>query len=146
MADPKLKTVAPAAAPRRVLLNSGTVPTKRVTLLGAGGRTITPKTPQPAAAPAPAPAPAEVTPEPAVDEEAIKAQQEYERQMEEYNRQMEEYNRQMAEYEAQMQAQAEAEAAAAAAGQSAHGKRRKPDRTDQRFLEASHAAQFAKAD
>ncbi|MBR4310596.1 MAG: hypothetical protein IKT79_06165, partial [Akkermansia sp.] len=61
MADPKLKTVAPAAAPRRVLLNSGTVPTKRVTLLGAGGRTIAPKTPQPAAAPAPAPAPAEVT-------------------------------------------------------------------------------------
>lgn len=117
MADPKLKTVAPAAAPRRVLLNSGTVPTKRVTLLGAGGRTIAPKTPQPAAAPAPAPAPAEVTPEPAVDEEAIKAQQEYERQMEEYNRQMEEYNRQMAEYEAQMQAQAEAEAAAAAAAQ-----------------------------
>ena len=117
MADPKLKTVAPAAAPRRVLLNSGTVPTKRVTLLGAGGRASAPKTPQPAATPAPeaTPTPAvEVTPEPVVDEEAIKAQQEYDRQMEEYNRQMEEYNRQMAEYEAQMQAQAEAEAAAAA--------------------------------
>lgn len=115
MADPKLKTVAPAGAPRRVLLNTGAVPTRRVTLKGADGRSIAPKSPAPAAAPTPAPAQEPVVaPEPAVDEAALLAQQEYERQMEEYNRQMEEYNRQMAEYEAQQQAEAEAAAAAEA--------------------------------
>ncbi len=115
MADPKLKTVAPAEAPRRVLLNTGAVPTRRVTLKGADGRSIAPKSPPPAAAPTPAPAQEPVVaPEPAVDEAALLAQQEYERQMEEYNRQMEEYNRQMAEYEAQQKAEAEAAAAAAA--------------------------------
>ena len=115
MADPKLKTVAPAGAPRRVLLNTGAVPTRRVTLKGADGRSIAPKSPAPAAAPTPAPAQEPVVaPEPAVDEAALLAQQEYERQMEEYNRQMEEYNRQMAEYEAQQKAEAEAAAAAEA--------------------------------
>ena len=115
MADPKLKTVAPAGAPRRVLLNTGAVPTRRVTLKGADGRSIAPKSPVPAAAPTPAPAQEPVVaPEPAVDEAALLAQQEYERQMEEYNRQMEEYNRQMAEYEAQQKAEAEAAAAAEA--------------------------------
>ena len=117
MADPKLKTVAPAGAPRRVLLNSGAVPTRRVTLKGADGRTIGPKAPAPTPAPAPAPVAEEpvVATEPAVDEEALRAQQEYEQQMAEYNRQMEEYNRQMAEYEAQQKAEAEAAAAAEAA-------------------------------
>ncbi|MBR1998634.1 MAG: hypothetical protein IJ993_09475, partial [Akkermansia sp.] len=115
MADPKLKTVSPAGAPRRVLLNTGAVPTRRVTLKGADGRSIAPKSPAPAAAPTPAPAQEPVVaPEPAVDEAALLAQQEYERQMEEYNRQMEEYNRQMAEYEAQQKAEAEAAAAAEA--------------------------------
>ena len=129
MADPQLKPATPAGAPRRVLLNTGAAPTRRVTLLGANGQSITAKTPTPVAAPAPeatptpdavpvptveaTPAPA---PEPQVDEETLRAQQEYERQMEEYNRQMEEYNRQMAEYEAQMKA---AEAAAAPQTQAA---------------------------
>ena len=114
MADPKLKTIAPAGAPRRVLLNSGVVPTRRVTLKGADGRAIGPKSPA-----APPAVPAAETPQPAVDEEALLAQQEYERQMEEYNRQMEEYNRQMAEYEAQVEAEKAAAAAAEAAAQAA---------------------------
>ncbi len=121
MADPQLKPATPAGAPRRVLLNTGAAPTRRVTLLGANGQSIAQKTPTPApvATPPPAtmPAPAAATPapapEPQVDEEALRAQQEYERQMEEYNRQMEEYNRQMAEYEAQVKAAEEAAAAAA---------------------------------
>ena len=131
MADPQLKPATPAGAPRRVLLNTGAAPTRRVTLLGANGQSIAAKTPTPAVPPAPSPeatptpdavpvptveatpAPA---PEPQVDEETLRAQQEYERQMEEYNRQMEEYNRQMAEYEAQMKA---AEAAAAPQTQAA---------------------------
>lgn len=118
MADPKLKPVAPAGAPRRVLLNTGAAPTKRVTLLGANGRSIPSKSPSPTpeAHPAPESAP---TPEPQVDEAALQAQQEYERQMEEYNRQMEEYNRQLAEYEAQLKAQEEAEAAARAEAEAA---------------------------
>ena len=114
MADPKLKTIAPAGAPRRVLLNSGVVPTRRVTLKGADGRAIGPKSP--AATPV---APTAETPQPAIDEEALLAQQEYERQVEEYNRQMEEYNRQMAEYEAQVEAEKAAAAAAEAAAQAA---------------------------
>lgn len=121
MAEPKLKTLAPAGAPRRVLLNSGVAPTRRVTLKGSDGRAIGPKTPASTGA-VPPPPPAEepiVEATPAVDEEALRAQQEYERQMEEYNRQMEEYNRQMAEYEAQQQAEAEAAAAAQAEAEAA---------------------------
>lgn len=104
MADPKLKPATPAGAPRRVLLNTGAAPTRRVTLLGANGQSIAQKTPTPSAAPATA---ATSTPAatPQVDEEALRAQQEYERQMEEYNRQMEEYNRQMEEYNRQIEEQ-----------------------------------------
>lgn len=124
MAAPTLKTAAPSGAPRRVLLNTGAAPTKRVTLLGAGGQSIPQKS-----APVPAPPPAAATPAaevPQIDAAAeaaaaqaaaeAAAQAEYEKQMEEYNRQMEEYNRQMAEYEAQ---QAAEEAAAKAAAEAA---------------------------
>ena len=104
MADPKLKPATPAGAPRRVLLNTGAAPTRRVTLLGANGQSIAQKTPAPSAAPITA-APSTPAATPQVDEEALRAQQEYERQMEEYNRQMEEYNRQMEEYNRQMEEQ-----------------------------------------
>lgn len=132
MAAPHLKTTAPAGAPRRVLLPSGTAPKSQPKLKTASGQPIPAKKPalkapgNPASAPSSAPKPAV---NPAAEEEAArlaarqaaeaaeaeasrKAQEEYERQMEEYNRQMEEYNRAMA-------AQAEAEAAAKAAAEEA---------------------------
>lgn len=133
MAAPHLKTTAPAGAPRRVLLPSGTAPKSQPKLKTASGQPIPAKKPVPKAPGHPAPAPSSA-PKPVVnpaEEEAARlaaeeaarqaaeaaaaeaeaarlAQEEYERQMEEYNRQMEEYNRAMA-------AQAEAEAAAKAA-------------------------------
>ena len=140
MAEPKLKTVAPAGAPRRVLLNTGAVPTRRVTLKGADGRAIGPKSP--AAAPA---TPAAESTQTAVDEETLLAQQEYERQMEEYNRQMEEYNRQMAEYEAQVKAEQEAAAAAEAAAQAAAAEAAAAEAAAQAAAEAENTPEIVTA-
>lgn len=129
MAAPRLNTASPNPAPRRTLLNSGTVPTRRVLLKSGDGSIIHPKT---AATPQPASSAAEATPAAPESEfkPSISADQsvapspspeeiaEYERQMEEYNRQMEDYNRQMAEYEAQ-QAAEQKEAARRAAEEEA---------------------------
>ena len=125
MAAPRLNTASPNPSPRRTLLNSGTVPTRRVLLKSGDGSIIHPKTaPSPEAASpqaeAAAPAPeAEFDPALSADQGAPASPSpeeiaEYERQLAEYNRQMEEYNRQMAEYEAQQTAQQEEAARRAA--------------------------------
>lgn len=128
MAAPRLNTGSPNPAPRRTLLSSGPVPTRRVLLKSGDGSVIHPKETQPPAPPAPEGA--EKAPEPAPNAAAatvnVAAQSasapadtgnatptpeemaEYNRQMEEYNRQMEEYKRQMAAYEAQQAEEAEA--------------------------------------
>ena len=125
MAAPKLNTFQ-VNGPKRTLINSGTVPNKRVVLKGTDGKPIEKKkpalTPEEAAAAEAAEAErkaAEAARIAAEEEAARKAQEEYERQMEEYNKQMEEYNRQMEEYNRQLEEQKAAEAAAKAEAEAA---------------------------
>jgi len=131
MAAPHLKTTAQPGGPRRVLLNTGSLPKSQPKLKGANGQAIAPKAPtpkpagngvkSPAPAATPVPAPkvdeakaaeqAEAAAQAAAEAEAARlAQEEYERQLAEYNRQLEEYNRAVA-------AQQAAKAAAAAAAE-----------------------------
>lgn len=123
MATPKLNTGKAPLAPRRLPINSGTVPTKKVALKGADGKTFKPAVKKPAPKPTPdtaaeaaaaeAEAAAAAEAQAAAEAEAARlAEEEHARQMEEYNRQLEEYNRQMEEYNRQVAALAEAEAQA----------------------------------
>lgn len=142
MAAPRLNTGSPNPAPRRTLLSSGPVPTRRVLLKSGDGSVIHPKesqTPAPesgekapeeapkaaapkTAAPSPAPQAAPATtaqdtaPQAAAAQANAGSAEPSPEEVAEYNRQMEEYNRQMEEYKRQMaayEAQQAAEAEAA---------------------------------
>ena len=114
MAAPKLNTFQ-VNGPKRTLVNSGTVPNKRVVLKGTDGKRIEPKKPELS----PEEAAAEAERRAAEQEAARQAQEEYDRQLAEYERQMEEYNKQMEEYNRQLAEQQAAEAAAKAEAEAA---------------------------